>query len=314
MIFQAPTIAKMTSILREKEWTPSWASLVPIRPQGSRPPLFLCHGAEGNILLYRELANCLEPDQPVYGLQSQGLDGSTKYLTNLEDMATRYISEIRSLQPQGPYCLGGYCMGGAIALEIAQQLHDQGQKVALLALLETYNLHSNPRASTFLYRCYHRMQTVRFHLDNFLLLKPEGRSAFFREKARVEKDRIRMRLSVSAMRLAGRSTSEIHAMYPHIAITRANDGAVWRYVPKEYCGTIMVFRPLRFFAGLDDPLFGWKVVSTNGVETQVLPVYPRGMLVKPFVALLAERLRVCLDDAQEQTRLGADRIAPQASA
>ena len=138
-LFQRPTIEELAQCLRQDEWSPDWASLVPITAGGSRPPLFLVHGAGGNVLLYRDLANRLGADQPVYGLQAHGLDGLLAPLTRIEDMAERYVTEVRTLQPEGPYHLGGYCLGGVVALEMARRLMEQGEEVALVAMLETYN-------------------------------------------------------------------------------------------------------------------------------------------------------------------------------
>jgi aspartate racemase len=137
-LFQAATVEAMASIIRQEEWLAPWDSLVPIQPGGSKPPLFCIQGAGGNILIYRDLALSLGSDQPVYGLQARGLDGKVAPHTRLEDMAAHYIAQIKMVQPEGPYYLAGLSGGGNVALEMAQQLNAQGQKVALLALFDTY--------------------------------------------------------------------------------------------------------------------------------------------------------------------------------
>ena len=111
-LYEAPTVGQLADILREEEWSASWSSLVPIQSNGSKPPFFLVHGAGGNVLIYRDLARYLGSDQPVYGLQSQGLDGEQPFQTRIEDMACHYLKEVKAIQPQGPYLFGGYCMGG----------------------------------------------------------------------------------------------------------------------------------------------------------------------------------------------------------
>ena len=133
---EAPTIARLAALLRTDANTDGqWASLVPIQPHGTKPPLFLVHGAGGNVLLYRYLAKHLAPDYPLYGLQSRGLDGQTDPLETIEEMAEHYLREIRTVKPTGPYFLGGYCMGGTVAYEMAQRLSRDGEHVGLLALL-----------------------------------------------------------------------------------------------------------------------------------------------------------------------------------
>lgn len=135
-IFQSPTIADLAKLLRQG-WTPSWNHLVPLKPDGINPPFFCIHEGFGEVFVYRNLVKHLDANQPFYGLQAQGLDGKRPPLNRIEQMATNYLTEIRSLQPEGPYYLGGFCAGGIVAYEMAQQLHRQGQEVALLVLMDT---------------------------------------------------------------------------------------------------------------------------------------------------------------------------------
>ncbi len=139
ILLQAPTIEQLATILRQQEGSVPWSPLVTIQSGGSKPPLFCIHGGGFNVLVYRELAINLGPDQPVYGLQARGLDGSNEPLRNrIEEIATDYVEQILTVQPEGPYFLAGLSSGGNIALEMAQQLHAQGQKVALLAMFDSY--------------------------------------------------------------------------------------------------------------------------------------------------------------------------------
>jgi thioesterase domain-containing protein len=112
-------------------------SLVTIQPEGSRPPLFLVHSASGNVMSYIALARSLGREQPVYGLQSRGLDPHHKPTTRVEDMAAEYLQELTALQPEGPYHLGGWSMGGVIAFEMARQLTAQGKSVAPVVLIDS---------------------------------------------------------------------------------------------------------------------------------------------------------------------------------
>ena len=114
-----------------------WRSLVPMQPEGSRPPVFLIHAVGGNVLNYLPLLRPLPPDQPVYGLQARGVDGVLPTYSSVEEMASHYIAEIRSVQSSGPYFLGGASFGGNVAFEIAQQLIKQGDEVAFLALFDS---------------------------------------------------------------------------------------------------------------------------------------------------------------------------------
>jgi len=301
-IFQARTVEELARTIRRGEWKPNWSSLVAIQPRGSKPPLFLVHGAEGNVLLYRQLAYYLGSDQPVYGLQSCGLDGQTDPIARLEDMAAHYIREVRALQPEGPYYLGGYCMGGGVALEMAQQLYAEGQEVSLLAMLETNNLRANPKALSFLYRCYHQIQNLKFHFDNFMLARSKGGVEFFKEKARVEKSRMKVAAKVWLSKMARKFGSNGKSLYPHIFVREINDQAYLEYMPQAYPGHITLFRPQKGFAGLDDLEFGWKGIAAEGIDVQVLPVNPRGMLVEPFVGFLADKLKASLKKTEKKTK------------
>jgi thioesterase domain-containing protein/aryl carrier-like protein len=136
MLLQNPTIEQLAAVLRGGA-PPRANPLVGLRTQGTRPPLFLIHPVGGQVLAYRRLVELLGGDQPVYGLQSTELAGKATR-TTIEEMATRYLAAIRSAAPAGPYLLGGWSLGGLIGFEIARQLQDAGEEVALLAMLDTY--------------------------------------------------------------------------------------------------------------------------------------------------------------------------------
>lgn len=110
------------------------SAIIPLKPQGRRPPLFAVPGHNGDIFCYLELARHLDADQPLLGIQPPGLDGS-KPFRSIEELASYEVRQIRQYRPQGPYLVAGYCAGGTVAFEIARQLTEQGQHVALLALI-----------------------------------------------------------------------------------------------------------------------------------------------------------------------------------
>ncbi|MFT4255606.1 MAG: amino acid adenylation domain-containing protein [Pseudoxanthomonas sp.] len=115
-----------------------WAPLQLLQPgNGKTAPLYLVHAIGGNVLNYRVLAHKLDPSLTIYGIQSLGLDGRTRPLATVPEMAARYVREIRAVQPQGPYRIAGGSMGGLIGYEIAQQLLAAGQQVSFLGLFDT---------------------------------------------------------------------------------------------------------------------------------------------------------------------------------
>ena len=117
-LFQAPTIEQLANALRQTEGSSSWSSLVALQPHGYKPPFFCVPGNLGNVFVdLGDLAKHLGPDQPFYGLQD-GIQNPAQ----IEALAVRYLDEIRTVQPEGPYLLGGVCSGSIVAFEMAQQL------------------------------------------------------------------------------------------------------------------------------------------------------------------------------------------------
>src|SRR6185503_371193 len=121
-LFEASTIEKLAEVLAEEEWSAPWSSLVTIERNGSKRPLFCVHAAGGNVVELHELARHLSHDRPIYAFQSVGLDGQQEPLREIKDMAAHYISEMRRVQPQGPYFLCGRSFGGTVVFEMACQL------------------------------------------------------------------------------------------------------------------------------------------------------------------------------------------------
>lgn len=138
ILFRAPTVADLAEVIARQDYAAANNTLVPIQPNGTRPPFFCVHGLGGGVLGYAELARVLGPDQPFYGLQARGLDGIEEPDQDIQTMAARYIKAMHTVQPKGPYHLGGYCYGGFVAFEMACQLRAQGEPVGLLAIFEGY--------------------------------------------------------------------------------------------------------------------------------------------------------------------------------
>src|SRR6185369_12996311 len=138
LLFQSPTVESLARSLQQQSEPPKWQTLVELQPGASTRPLFLVHPVGGNVLCYAQLVRQLGPSQAVYAFQAQGLDGETTPHEQIETMATQYLEAMLEVQPEGPYLLGGWSMGGAVAFEMAQQLRMRGERVAMLALLDSY--------------------------------------------------------------------------------------------------------------------------------------------------------------------------------
>ncbi|MGI9543935.1 MAG: amino acid adenylation domain-containing protein [Cyclobacteriaceae bacterium] len=294
-LFESPTIKHQAKMIESNNGKSSWPSLVPVQPKGSSPPLFLVHGAEGNVLLYRELAQILNRyDQPVYALQSQGLDGRSSFIPQMEEMAQHYVDEIIKKFPDGPYFLGGYCLGGTIAFEMARQLQKMGKQVGPVIMLESYNIQSIDFSKrTRLSVLYNKFQNLLYHFEN--LMKANNKSKFFLIKYQAE----RARFSVALDRLKERFKNGFKKVsdsdYIHLKIAELNDKAQLAYKPTGFDGKIVLIKPDKFFKGLDDPQFGWQGLASQGVELRKLPISPRGMLVEPFAEMLAKEINEAIE-------------------
>jgi amino acid adenylation domain-containing protein len=135
-LFVQGTVAALARALDDSRHVEPWTPLVPIRPTGSGAPLFLVHGIGGEVLTFTNLALRLPPDVPVYGIQAAGPGSDQAMVVDIEELASRYVSVVTSVDPVGPYYLGGYSSGAVIALEIAHQLEAQGRPVALVLALD----------------------------------------------------------------------------------------------------------------------------------------------------------------------------------
>ena len=112
------------------------SGIVPLQASGTRTPLFLVHPGDGDVLAYPVLARLLGPDQPSYALRARGIDDDRATPSSLPELAAEYVEAVREVQPYGPYALGGFCLGGPIAAEMANQLAAAGEETAALILLD----------------------------------------------------------------------------------------------------------------------------------------------------------------------------------
>ncbi|MBW5438034.1 alpha/beta fold hydrolase [Bradyrhizobium canariense] len=191
------------------------SAIVPIKPEGCRPPIFAVSGHGADVFCILPLARCLPIEQPVIGVQPPGLDGSDP-VRSLEALARREIEQIRSYRPHGPYLLIGHCAGGALAYEVAQQLIAAGQEVALLALIGSPFPTMFGRAS---------LAWVRFS-GYTSALTPGG---FTR------------RLQLRAERRKAQAIAGFPALAARRRVESATVAAVRNYTPRPYTGHIDLF-------------------------------------------------------------------------
>ncbi|MGH6980344.1 MAG: alpha/beta fold hydrolase [Stellaceae bacterium] len=137
VLFERPTIEGLAAILRGRQKPHAFSPLIALQPDGFKPPLFCIHPAGGTVFTYMHLARALAPDQPVYGLQAAGLERGETVAESIGQMAEDYLRAIRAVRPHGPYHLLGWSFGGIVAHAIAAKLRRAGEKVELVALLDS---------------------------------------------------------------------------------------------------------------------------------------------------------------------------------
>ncbi|MHB9130234.1 MAG: AMP-binding protein [Armatimonadota bacterium] len=285
-LFQASTVADLAALLQQQGWTPPWSSLTPIQPHGSLRPFFCVHPAGGNILMYRELARLLGPDQPFYGLQENRADASVAALESIEEMATYYLRQLRALQPEGPYLLGGYSFGGVVAFEMARQLREAGQQVPLLALFDTTcpTFHP-PKAAKNKKRLLHTIRHIG--LLPFVYSRPASLVRYFERKF------IRA-LYHWCLRTGRRFPPRLRTVGRSVFYRITSK----RYRPLRYPANLTLFRVTGSLARptIEGDL-GWGTVVEGAIEIHTIPGHHDDLLKPGQIEVLAEKLHACLQRA-----------------
>jgi amino acid adenylation domain-containing protein len=137
-LFHHPTVTRLADLIKNTNASVTPTSLVPIQVKGTQPPLFCIHPSGGQVMVYQHLAAFLGSDRPVLGLQSRALDDSVQEHNSIDHMAIEYAKVIRQHQPNDPYYLIGWSMGGVLAVSVAKELEQQGQKVAFVGLVDAF--------------------------------------------------------------------------------------------------------------------------------------------------------------------------------
>jgi thioesterase domain-containing protein/acyl carrier protein len=304
LLFSAPTIAQLARRMDEGVVTARSPIITPIQPAGTKPPFFCVHGFGGGVLGYAELARLLGPDQPFYGLQALGYDGTVEPDTDIETMAAHYVEALRSVQPRGPYRIGGYCYGGVVAYEMARQLEAIGEEAALVALFEGFapsRFHArtprmHPRRLLTIWRSLPYWARDYASMDKGWLIE-FARARLERQHGRsraMSGEATQRELAVVAgSDLTGVPAHQQQLMWLHLQALR-------NYSPGPYHGRVTLFRSdwqsvSRALFGALDPEYGWGALAAGGVEVRLIAGSHRNIHMAPHVGSLAEQLRSALD-------------------
>ncbi|MCP4414851.1 MAG: hypothetical protein GY808_20015, partial [Gammaproteobacteria bacterium] len=282
-LFQNTTIEKLASVCNQQPEALPWSSLVAIQPKGERPPLFCVHPTGGNVMCYFELAQHLGNGQPFYGLQAFGMEAGQTPHSQVVDMAEIYLETLQTLQPEGPYQLGGWSLGGLVAFEIACLLQAKGESVSLLALIDT-EVPSNGKGyqeteddAHFLVNMFAEDE-ISLSLEHLQKLTPDEQLSYVIEQGK----------QIGLFPLDVDLTQARRFMQ----VFKYNADAEYRYKPHSYSGKITLFRATE--GGDGEPLdsdYGWGDYTTEGVETISVPGNHFSMIKSPHVRILAEKLK-----------------------
>ncbi len=296
----APTIAGTAGLIKtgdsdqDTSGIPGTPPLAPclIRIQSGshlKKPLFLVHPIDGMVLFYREMSSCLAPGRPVYGFQARGLEGEAEPFGRIEDMAAHYIRSMRSIQPEGPYFIGGTSFGGIVAFEMAQQLHAQGRAVELLFLIDSpvpgkrlFHLDNDADMLVFIAENILKMEKNFISAADLLNLSPEAQIDCILEKAKTR----------------GQLPGDVESfqLQQIFNVCKSNEKAMRNYVPGIYPGRFLYFRAREPWEK-DKPYHPehfWTDLAGGGIEINTVPGNHVSMNYLPYVRTITERLEILI--------------------
>jgi amino acid adenylation domain-containing protein len=319
-----PTVAALARLLRERP-VDQRSTIVRLRNGGDRPPVFFIHDGEGEILPYRTLAMKIAAGHPIYGVQPKSRPTYPMLHSRLAEVADYYCQQIVDVQPNGPYLLGGLCIGGFIAFEVATRLKRRGQTVAMVALIDVAHVKAKPKSLTVA-----RMSRFSDVLRQGRHLGPVGRAYWLlRESSRKIGNtlgyELRSRLARTRdhtkMRLFRAFLDQGWDLPPFLANIPVR--VVLRFAEKEYVlpepydGEVLLFRATQKSSAFDGTLIddtpyvelfedshlGWEGKTTRGFVPFDIPAGHSSMLQEPHVDRIALAMQGYIDAA-----LGGSRI------
>jgi thioesterase domain-containing protein/acyl carrier protein len=296
-LFEYSTVEKLAARLEIDAEAITWESLVPIKPKGSKMPLYIVHGAGLNVLLFNALAMNMDEEQPVYGLQAKGLNGIDEPLDVMEEIAANYVDEIINHDPVGPYAVAGYSLGGLIAYEMAKQMLAMGKDVKMLAMFDTYADQTQIYDSWLKKKLTNGWFFVKqLAFTPVLLVQDPKRTIEYKSREvgrRIQKiyknifpDKVKKKEGFSAY------TDDIHEK--SLAAQR-------NYLLTPVNIAIELFRAKKHTFYMDDFKFlGWKPFALKGVNVHDIPGEHNTIFAPPNDKQFAKVLQECLDKAANQ--------------
>ena len=251
LLFDGPTVGQLAARIDQQhgDLSPAsvaWTTLVPIKPTGCLPPFFCAAGIGGSPMNLVHISAELDPEQPFYGLQHRGIDGKLAPHETIRSMAEEFLADIRTIQPHGPYYVGGYSMGGVVAYEMAILLREQGEDVGLVVLLDT-------QAPTL----PHWTMRERF-MAHWGRLQKEGPAYLLRRSIQFSVRQITHAKTWFNLTLSSKDTFSLR----HDLVQDAGHKALRRYLPGKYGGDVLLLRAQLRLKSTDG--IGYRMHESNG--------------------------------------------------
>ncbi|WP_193196875.1 non-ribosomal peptide synthetase [Nostoc sp. MG11] len=315
-LFQNPTIEQLATIVQIDSDCSNSSCLVPIQPNGANLPFFCVPGAGGEPFYLYHLGRYLGADQPLYSFQLNNRDGELAPATQIRDMACNYIQAIQAVQPQGPYFLGGHSFGGKVAFEMAQQLQVQGHQVELLVIIDTTAPTSNERQT--------RLDCLDWDHARWLIDLIKIVEVTLATKMDISYNTLRSLPVDEQLKYVLQLLKMVNMLPPNAETTqlknmmqayKANSLSLIDYVPQHiYPDQITLLRASEPLGEnyvrklpdemLQDSTLGWNEFSGEPVNVDFLPGNHVTMMAEPHVQVLAERLKVFIQQAQASPKFG----------
>lgn len=319
-LFQSPTVEHLARLLRQQTISSAISPLVLIQPRGTRRPFFCVHPAGGNVFCYADLANQLGVERPFYGIQAHVFEGQPPPLTRIEEMSAEYVESLLAAQPEGPFFIGGWSIGGVVAFDLARRLREQGREIKLLVLLDSMPPTTSGRfaegesESLLVEFC----RDIGLHLNDFMMewqelggLEPDHQLALILDGAK--------KANIVPPDV---SLSQVSRLFD---VFKANVNAARNYTPQIDYGRVTLFRASEGIEQLREkdvlalgqhtsPLsagsssaiaardvdLGWNKFVKSGPELRIVPGNHYTMLKPPHLQTLAETLNQCIREAEDE--------------
>ncbi|TCD02003.1 non-ribosomal peptide synthetase [Pedobacter frigidisoli] len=285
-----PTLEKLASVLNANQETKRSTTVLPIRQQGNKTPIYLIHGSGLNVLLFKSIIPFLDDDQPVYGIQALGLDQWEEIPNSIEEIASRYIDEILETNPHGPYNIVGYSLGGFIAFEIARQLQNMGKTIDTLGVVDTdtgRNVLAEDTNNNLGYFLKRQFKKVPFIAQSFKKAPVDT----LKYQLKTTKNRIFSLFNAEdgfEWALMTAQEKEIYKKYDH---------AYENYFLKPSDLKVTLYRVTERLYYLDDlEHLGWDRFAKKGVEVYEIPGDHATFLLAPNNEKFAKILQASLND------------------